>query len=133
MKPALLALALVVLAGCASPAPHPAAPAPDAGKIPDKRVSVDPALRGILQVMEVRDMPATQGYLKFQVDVQNLSSSAKTIIYEVDWLDQDGVSLGIAMEAPPCTLFPKETLPLALTAPAPSARDFRLTFRPRGQ
>jgi uncharacterized protein YcfL len=133
MKSAPWLLALLVLAGCASPAPRPAEPAQAAGKPPDKRVTVDPALRGILQIIEVRDMPATQGYLKFQVDVQNLSSSAKTIIYEVDWLDQDGVSLGIAMEAPPCTLFPKETLPLALTAPAPSARDFRLTFRPRGQ
>ena len=69
---------------------------------------------------------------KFQVDVQNLSSSAKTVIYQVDWLDQDGVSLGIGMEQPPCTLLPKETLPLAIAAPAPTARDFRLTFRPRG-
>jgi uncharacterized protein YcfL len=77
-------------------------------------------------------MPGTQGYLKFQVDVQNLTASAKTIIYHVDWLDKDGESLGISMEAPPCTLFPKETLPLALTAPASSARDFRLIFLPRG-
>jgi uncharacterized protein YcfL len=131
MKSALLLLALLVVTGCASPAPHPAEPAQAGAKLPDKRVTVDPALRGILRVIQVRDMPATQGYLKIQVDVQNLSSAAKTIIYQVDWLDKDGDSLGIAMDEPPCTLFPNETLPLAVTAPAPTARDFRLTFRPR--
>ena len=143
MKSTLFLLTLLILTGCASPAPHPAGPAEPAGpagpaqtaqtaaKSPDKRVTVDPALLGILQIVKVRDMLATQGYLKFQVDVQNLTSTAKTVIYEVDWLDKDGLSLGISMEAPPCTLLPKETLPLALTAPAPTARDFRLTFRPR--
>ena len=131
MKSALLLLALLVVTGCASPAPHPAEPAQAAAKPPDKRVTLDPALLGVVQVIRVRDMPATPGYLGFQVDVQNLSSTARTIIYQVDWLDKDGVSLGIAMEEPPCTMFPKETRRLALTAPAPTARDFRLTFRPR--
>ena len=62
--------------------------------------------------------------------MRNLSASPKTVIYQVDWLDQDGASLGISMEEPPCTLFPKETLPLAVTAPTPTAKDFRLTFHP---
>jgi len=132
MKSALLLLALLALAGCASPAPHPAEPARAAEKLADRRVTVDPALRDILRVIQVRDMPATQGYLKFQVDVQNLSSSAKTIIYQVDWLDEAGGSLGLATEAPPCTLFRSETLPIAISAPTPAARDFRITFRPRG-
>jgi uncharacterized protein YcfL len=136
MKAPFLLLALLVLAGCSSPAPSPAEPARPAAKpadkqLADKRVTVDPALAGILQVVKVRDMSATQGYLKFQVDVQNLTSSAKTIIYQVDWLDADGASLGITMEQPPCTLFPKETLPLAIAAPAPIARDIHITFRPR--
>jgi len=132
MKTALLLLALLLLAGCASPAPRPAEPAHPAAKPADKRVTVDPALGGILQVIEVLDMPATQGFLAFQVNVRNLSSSAKTIIYQVDWLDKDGASLGIIMEEPPYTLFPKETRRLAITAPTPTARDFHLTFRPRG-
>jgi uncharacterized protein YcfL len=132
MKYALLLLALLALTGCASPAPRPAEPARAAEPLLDKRVTVDPALRDVLRVIRVRDMPATQGYLKFQVDVQNLSSAAKTIIYEVDWLNEDGGSLGLATEAPPCTLFRGETLPIAITAPTPAARDFRITFRPRG-
>jgi uncharacterized protein YcfL len=126
----LLVLALV-FAGCSSPAPKPSKAVPTAAELPDKRVTVDPALNGIIRVKEVRDLPATQGYLKFQVDVENLGSSAKTIIYNVDWLDKNGVSLGIAMEEPPCTLFAHETVPLSITAPAPTAKDFHLTFLPR--
>jgi uncharacterized protein YcfL len=126
----LLALALA-FAGCSSSAPQPPKAVPAAEKRPDKRVTVDPALNGVIRVKEVRDMPATQGYLKFQVDVENPGSSAKTIIYKVDWLDKDGVSLGIVMDAPPCTLFAHETVPLSITAPVPTARDFHLTFLPR--
>jgi uncharacterized protein YcfL len=133
MKSAFLLVALLVLTGCSAPAPRRAVTGQAAGQLPDRRVMVDPALRGILEIKSVRDMPATQGYLKFQVDVHNLSSTARTIIYEVDWLDRDGVSLGISMEEPPCTLFGHETLPLAITSPAASARDFRLTFRPRSK
>ena len=131
MKSAPLLVMLLILTGCSAPAPRPAETVPAAGKLPDKRVTVDPALNGIIRIKKVRDMPATQGYLRFQVDVENFSSAAKTIVYRVDWLDSDGVSLGISMDAPPCTLFRHETLPLAITAPAPTARDFRLTFRPR--
>jgi uncharacterized protein YcfL len=153
MKSALLLLALLALAGCASPASQsaqpasaggnalpspepaipqrPAGPAPAAGKSPDKRVTVDPALNGILQIKQVRVIKETEGYLEFQVDVQNLGASAITVIYQVDWLDQDGVSLGISMEQPPCFLFAHETHPITIATPAFSARDFRMTFRPR--
>ena len=132
MKSALWLLALLILTGCASSAPQPAASARPAGNLPDKRVTVDPALRGILQVNKVQDIAAARGYLEFQVNVQNLTSSPITIIYQVDWLDKDGVSLGISMDEPPCLLFARETHPITLAAPASTARDFRLTFRPRG-
>jgi uncharacterized protein YcfL len=128
-----LLLVLLVLAGCASPAPRSAEPAQAGGTIPDRRVTVDPALRGILRINKIQDILAARGYLEFQVDVQNLTASAITIIYQVDWLDKDGVSLGIAMEEPPCVLFPNETHPITLATPAATARDFRLIFRPRGR
>jgi len=123
------------------PAPQPAVQsvpqagqtAPAAGKVPDKRVTVDPALRGILQVSQVRVVKTAEGYLQFQVDVQNLSASAITVIYQVDWLDKDGVSLGISMDQPPCFLFAHETHPISIATPAFSARDFRMTFRPHDQ
>jgi len=153
MKSALLLLTLLALAGCASPASQPGSqpvsqpdaqpvsqpasqpgqPAPAAGKTPDKRVTVDPALKGILQINQVRIVKTTQGYLQFEVVVQNLAASAVNVIYQVDWLDQDGVSLGISMDQPPCFLFPHETHPITIATPAFSARDFRMTFRPRSR
>jgi uncharacterized protein YcfL len=131
MKFVSMLLLALVFAGCSTSAPQPPRAIPAAEKLPDKRVTVDPALNGVIRVKEVRDMPAAQGYLKFQVDVENSGASAKTIIYNVDWLDKDGVSLGIVMDAPPCTLFAHETVPLSMTAPVPTARDFHLTFLPR--
>ncbi len=131
MKSAPLLVMCLVLAGCSAPAPHPGETVGAAETLPDQRVTVDPALNGIIRVKRIQDMPPTQGYLRFQVDVENLGATAKTIIYQVDWLDREGVSLGLVMEPPPCTLFGHETLPLAITAPAPTAKDFRLTFRPR--
>jgi uncharacterized protein YcfL len=133
MKSISLLLALLVVAGCAAPAPRPAEPAQAGGKAPDKRVTVDPALRGILQINKVQVISAAQGILQFQVDAQNLGSSPITVIYQVDWLDKDGGSLGISMDEPPCFLFPREIHPITIAAPAPTARDFRVTFRPRGR
>ena len=131
MKAALLLLALLALTGCSAPAPQPGGAGPVSGTQPYKRVTVDPALRGILRVNKILDQPSALGFLQFQVDVVNLTSSAKTITYEVDWLDGAGVPLGISIEMPPHTLFPRETFPMTLTAPAPAAKDFHLTFRLR--
>ena len=94
---------------------------------------MDAALRGILQINQVRVTPSTQGYLQFQMDVENLGSSAVTVVYQVDWLDKDGQSLGISMDQPPCLLLARETHPIIIASPTPTARDFRVTFRPRNR
>ncbi|MGD1083193.1 MAG: YcfL family protein [Verrucomicrobiota bacterium] len=128
-------LALLVLAGCASPGPSNTAPAPTAEKQPgnpDKHLVLDPALIGSLRVLGVHTTTGADGLLKFQVDVENLSAAARTIIYQIDWLDRDGLSLGIQYDDFRWTLMPRETAPLSMTAPTPLARDFRLRFRPRG-
>ncbi len=135
----VLLLLLLAMAGCGSPGSPPASlpaslppqPAPAVAKNPDARVAVDAALRGILQIDQVRVATSTQGYLQFQIDVENLGASAVTVIYQVDWLDKDGHSLGIAMDQPPCLLFAHETHPIIITSPMPTARDFRVTFHPR--
>jgi len=128
MKSVTLLLALLLLGGCASSMPKPVR---SAAKAEDKRVVIDPALKGIVRVNEVLDLPSAPGFLQFQVNVENLGPAAITILYQVDWLDADGASLGILMDEPPCTLFRKEVHPIAITSPAASAKSFRLTIRPR--
>jgi uncharacterized protein YcfL len=104
---------------------------PVGAKNPDKRVTVDAALRGILQIKQVRVPPSAAGYLEFQVDVENLGASVVRVVYEVDWLDNAGESLGVSMDERPCTLMAHETLPITIASPVPTARDFRVTFSPR--
>ena len=129
MKSVRLLLAVLLLAGaCAGPRPPKARLAPKAA---DKRVVIDPALKGIIRVNEIFDLPSAPGFLQFQINVENLGPAAITILYDVDWLDADGISLGIRMDEPPCTLFRKEVHPIAITSPAASAKSFRLTLRPR--
>jgi len=123
-----LLVLLVLVGGCSSPALPSTRPAP---KAEDKRVVVDPSLKGIVRVNQIFDLPSAPGFLQFQVDVENLSPAAITILYDVDWLDADGASLGIIMDEPPCTLFRKEVHPIAITSPAASAKSFRMTLRPR--
>jgi len=128
MKSAALLL-LLVLAGCSSPSSLPKNGS--AAKAPDQRVVIDPALQGIVRVREVRDQPPTMGLIRFQVNVENLSAKATTILYQVDWLDKDGASIGLIYDEPPCTMFPHEVVPVFIASPAAVAKDFRLTIRPR--
>jgi uncharacterized protein YcfL len=123
-------LASLVLAGCASPESPKPAPAA-AEKKPDKRVVLDPALKGSLQEVGVRTETGGDGILKFQVDVQNLTPTVQSVVYQIDWLDRDGISLGIHYDDLHWLLLPHETGPLTMTAPTPLAKDFRLTFHPR--
>jgi uncharacterized protein YcfL len=124
----LLAM-LLFFVGCAtSPAPKPA---PVAEKAPDKRVILDPALRGILNVLSVHTETGGDSILKFQVDMQNLTPAPQALVYQIDWLDKDGLSLGIRYNDLHWLLLPHENGPLTMTAPSPLAKDFRLYFHPR--
>jgi uncharacterized protein YcfL len=138
MKIAPSLLMLLLLAACAPTAPRPAAPAPaaatqpDKPDKPDKRVILDPALGGSLRVLGVHTTTGADGVLQFQADFQNVSAAARTVLYQIDWLDRDGSSLGINYDDIPWTLLPRESAPLTMTAPTPLAKDFRLKLRPRG-
>ena len=106
-----LLFALLFLAGCASPSAPNTAPTPTAAQKPDKRVILDPALSGILRVVQVRTENSAEGVLQFQVDVQNLTPAAKTVLYQIDWLDRDGASLGIHYDDLRWLLLPHEQAP----------------------
>ena len=131
MKTAFLLLALLMLTGCAASAPPKIQPAPAKPKPPDKRVILAPELSGVLRVLNLRTETGSDGIFKFQADVQNLGPKARTFLYQIDWLDRDGASLGILGEELPWTLMRQETASLTVTAPTRMAKDFRLKFRAR--
>jgi uncharacterized protein YcfL len=132
---------LLVTAGCvthvetvqlpppgASP-PAPASPAPQRQTATDKRVVIIPPLDRAIHIVRIKSATGPEGYLKIQLNVQNLTDSPKRFTYHIDWLDHDGLELPMAASVSlPWMLLGRETSFLAATAPTPAARDFRVTF-----
>lgn len=130
-------LMLVMLTGCVTSVENPGNPPARQAQPPiplerktvvDKRIVIDPALQQLIRLVGVRSSEGTGGFLKIQVDVQNLGDSLRQFSYRIDWLDSTGQLLPQASVSMPWTLLPHETSFLAVTAPTPSARDFRVTF-----
>jgi uncharacterized protein YcfL len=70
-----------------------------------------------------------EGYLKIQLNVQNLTGAPKHFRYRIDWYDQDGQGLPLAgATAMDWMLLSHETSFLAATSPTPAAKDFRVIF-----
>jgi uncharacterized protein YcfL len=133
---AFLILLLAAAGGCvtrvetAEP-PHPEAPQPTAQRqtVTDKRVVIDPALDHVIHIVGIKSTTGPEGYLKIQLDVQNLTDSPKQFNYRIVWFDRDGLDLPLAASALlPWMLLSHETSLLAATAPTPAAKDFRVTF-----
>jgi uncharacterized protein YcfL len=110
---------------------HPATPQPAAQPrtVTDKRVVMDPALGHAIHIVGIKSATGPEGYLKIQLNVQNLTDSPRQFSYRIVWFDRDGQELPLAALAPlPWTLLSRETSLLAATAPTPAAKDFRITF-----
>jgi uncharacterized protein YcfL len=131
-----LILLLTVAGGCVTrvervpldqPATSPAAPQTQTTQ--DKRVLMDPALGHVIKVVAIKSTTSPEGYLRIQLNVQNLTGSSRNFTYRIDWLDQDEVALPMASVSwLPWMLLSHETSFLAATSPTPSAKDFRVTF-----
>jgi uncharacterized protein YcfL len=109
--------------------PEPASPAAQPQTVTDKRVVIDPALEQAIHIVGIKSTTGPEGYLKIQLNIQNLTDSPKQFSYRIDWFDRDGLDLPMAASAPlPWMLLSHETSFLAATAPTPAAKDFRVTF-----
>jgi len=97
--------------------------------VEDKRVVIDPALVHVIRIVGVKATMGSEGFLKVQVNVQNLVKASKQFSYRIEWFDENGQDLPMAASTSmPWTLLSQETSFLAATAPTPAARDFRVTF-----
>jgi uncharacterized protein YcfL len=108
---------------------EPAHPVAQSRTVTDKRVVIDPALERVIHIVGISSTPGSGGYLKIQLNVQNMTDSPRQFSYRIDWFDRDGLDLPLAASAlMPWTLLSHETSFLAATAPTPAAKDFRVTF-----
>lgn len=138
-------VALVWLSGCANSVDAPAEPgrpapaaqpvetaAPSPAVAPaantDKRVMIAPGLQDVLKVTGVTSAAGTRGFLKIQVNVQNVTGSPKDFSYRIIWFDSDGQPLPLASTSIRWMLLAHETSVIAATAPTPSAKDFGVAF-----
>lgn len=102
---------------------------PQRQTVTDKRVVIDPALVHAIRIVGIKSTMGPEGFLKIQVNVQSLFHTLQQFSYRIDWFDENGLNLPMAASAAmPWTLLSHETSFLAVTAPTPAARDFRVTF-----
>ena len=128
MKTAPILAALLLLAGCSTPTTLPSGPVP-AKKEADKRVTLDTSAAGLLKITRVTSETGPDGIFRFQVDVQNVGPSAKSFVYDIEWLDRTGALLPMATGGVPWLLLRNEASSLSQAAPSPLVKDFRLKFR----
>jgi uncharacterized protein YcfL len=114
------ALALALLAGCATPPP----PAP--GSAASKVVSL-----GSMDNIEVGAMRVARenGFMTVKVELHNTSFRNKSMFYRFAWLGNDGFPVGDEDSWKSVTLYGSQTSFLSAIAPLPKATDFRLEVK----
>jgi uncharacterized protein YcfL len=108
---------------------EPAQPVAQRQMLADKRVITDTGLYRRCRILGVNTATGPGGFLKIQVEVQNLTSSRQSFTYRVEWFDENGMIVNLpTMTAIPRTLEGKETASITATAPTDRAKDFRIKF-----
>lgn len=133
LRGALLATGLVLLgSGCATNvntyerAEAQAAP----NYVADKRIITDNTLAGTFRVTAINQATVSGNLLKVQANIENLKSSARTLNYKFEWIDQDGMAVDSPNETwKSIKLQGRETGSISTVAISPRAVDFRLKFR----
>lgn len=118
--------AAIFLGGCTtkfeSPAVTvlPSAPA-------DKRVVISPALRNVVQVVQISDGRQSSGYYGVHVTLQNITRERKRVAYRLHWYDEKGEPISLPeVPAQPWTMFPGEVSPLIIAPQSPQVRNFSI-------
>ena len=122
--------AALVLPGCTPVnTVEPAQPVAQRQMLSDKRVITDMTLNRHIRIIGVNTATGPAGFLKIQVEVQNLTSRPQSFTYRVEWFDENGMAINLpATPAIPRTIEGKETLDFTATAPTDRAKDFRIKF-----
>jgi uncharacterized protein YcfL len=98
--------------------------------VADKRVITDNTLAGTVRVVSINQATVSGNLLKIQATVENLKSSAQTLNYKFEWVDQDGMAVNSPNETwKSLPLQGRETTTISTVAVSPKAVDFKLKFR----
>lgn len=122
---------LLVVSGCGTTinTVEPAHPTSQREMLPDKRIITDASLNRRMRVLGVNTITTPAGFLKIQIEVQNLTGSLKACTYRIEWFDEHAMIIQSATAtALPLTLEGRETKSVTALAPTPTAKDFRIKF-----
>jgi uncharacterized protein YcfL len=108
---------------------EPAESAAQRQMLSDKRVITDTTLYGRVRIVGLNTATVSTGFLKIQVEVQNLSSSVQAFAYRIEWFDENGMVVNTPTSAwIDRQIQGGETLSLTAIAPTETAKDFRIKF-----
>jgi uncharacterized protein YcfL len=112
--------------------PLPAVEAPAVAQTPtDKRASAAPSLNSTFRILNVKASEAQTGFLKVEIEVQNVATFPKSFNYRIYWFDDTGTMFDIPdVSGVPLFLMGQEKSSIVALAPTPLAKDFRVTFFP---
>ena len=97
--------------------------------VDDKRVITDAGLNRKVRILSVNQATGPGGFVKIQVDVQNLMRSRQFFSYRIEWFDENGMIVSTPTgNALPKSIESKETISITATAPTDKAKDFRIKF-----
>ena len=122
---------LLAVSGCRTSVNtvEPAQPTAQREMLPDKRVITDTSLNRAMRILGVNSITTPAGFLKIQIEVQNLTGSLKSCTYRIEWFDEHAMIINSATAAAlPLALEGRETKSVTATAPTPTAKDFRIKF-----
>jgi uncharacterized protein YcfL len=98
--------------------------------VADKRIITDNTLAGTFKVTAINQATVSGNLLKIQASIENLKSSARTLNYKFEWVDQDGMAIDSPNETwKTIKLQGRESGSIGTVAINPRAVDFRLKFR----
>jgi uncharacterized protein YcfL len=127
------AMIILLQSGCSTVNTlEPAQPVAQRQMLSDKRVITDTGLYGRVRILGVNIATGPAGFLKIQVEVQNLTSNPQSFTYRIEWFDEYGMIINLpTMVAIPRSLEGKETASITAMAPTDRAKDFRIKFLDR--
>jgi uncharacterized protein YcfL len=135
MKPTPLFLsfaAVVALlgAGCGSTRVNTVEPAQSSAQrqmVSDKRVLSDQSLNNRVRIVGLNTSTGPEGFLRVQLEVQNLTRRPARFTYRVEWFDENAMLIELpAANATPRVIESQEILTVGAVAPTPRAKDFRI-------
>jgi uncharacterized protein YcfL len=131
MLPLCLAAAALAAAGCHTSVNtvEPAQASSQRQMISDKRVVTDTGLNNKVRVVGLNTYTGPGGFLKLQIEVQNLTNKRQDYTYRIEWFDENAMLLNLpTTTATPDSLEGKESKSLVVLAPTARAKDFRIKF-----